>query len=474
MSQPDLKAILDTLEAAAKRKKFRKIDFYEPYPKQMEFHNMQKRERLLIAGNQLGKTEAGAAEAAYHLTGDYPDWWTGRRWDRPTKGWAIGETSLLTRDVSQKKLFGPPGVVDMVGTGYVPKDSIIDISLARGVTDAYDGVQIRHKSGGTSVVNFKSYEQGRAKLQGDSIDWAWCDEEPPMPEYSEILTRTTATGGIVYVTFTPLKGKSDVVNRYLDERDDNRGVVTMTIYDAKHIPPEKVAAIIAGYPAHEREARSMGVPMLGSGRIFPYGEDLIMEARIQEVPLYWKKIWGIDFGIDHPFAAVLLAWDVDADVIHVLNAYRISDQLPIMHAPVMKGLGELVPVAWPQDGHQRDKSSGEALKDAYAKHGLKMLPEHSQWLDGGNSTEAGILEMQERMTTGRLKVAADLSDFFEEYRFYHRKDGQIVKIKDDILSACRVAIMSKRYARPVALGSAGKRRTNGRVPVAKDVDFDLS
>lgn len=470
----DLRKILETLEAAAARRRYRKLDFYEPYPKQMQFHNLgaTKRERLLIAGNQLGKTEAGAAEAAYHLTGDYPDWWEGRRWTRPVKGWAIGETSLLTRDVSQKKLLGPPGIVDMVGTGYIPKESIVDISLARGVTDAIDGLQVRHKSGGTSLVNFKSYEQGRQKLQGDSIDFGWCDEEPPMAEYSEILTRTTATGGMVYVTFTPLQGRSDVVNRYLDEPDSTRAVVTMTIYDAKHIAKDKVQEIINSYPAHERQARAMGVPMLGSGRIFPYADDLVSEARITEVPIYWKKLWGIDFGIDHPFAAVLIAWDVDADVIHVLNTHRVEGQLPIMHAPVMKNIAGLAPVAWPQDGHQRDKGSGEALKDSYAKQGLKMLPEHAQWLEGGNSTEAGILEMQERMTTGRLKVASDLADFFEEFKLYHRKDGQIVKLKDDVLSALRVAIMDKRHARPVALGPVG-RGFKGAPKIAKDVDFDL-
>lgn len=472
----DLKAILDTLEAAAARKRFRKLDFYEPYPKQMEFHNYgkTKRERLLIAGNQLGKTEAGAAEASFHLTGDYPEWWDGRRWDRPVKGWAIGETSLLTRDVSQKKLLGPPGIVDMVGTGYIPKESIVDISLARGVTDAIDGLQVRHKSGGTSLLNFKSYEQGRQKLQGDSIDFGWCDEEPPLPEYSEILTRTTATGGMVYVTFTPLQGRSAVVNRFLDELDTNRVVVTMTIYDAKHIPREKIKEIIAGYPAHEREARANGIPMLGSGRIFPYSDESIMEARILNVPLHWHKLWGIDFGIDHPFAAALIAWDKDADVIHVLNTHRVSDQLPIMHAPVIKNLGELVPVSWPQDGHERDKNSGVALQEAYRKQGLKMLPEHAQWPDGSRSTEAGILEMQDRMTSGRFKVAADCADFFEEFRLYHRKDGLIVKVKDDILSAIRIAIMDKRHARPVSLGKAGRKFRGGPGQTARDVDFDLS
>ncbi len=247
----------------------------------------------------------------------------------------------------------------------------------------------------------------------------------------------------------------------------------MTIYDAKHIPPDQVQAIISAYPAHEREARAMGVPMLGSGRIFPYSDQLIAEAQIEHVPVYWKKLWGIDFGIDHPFGAVLIAWDVDLDIIHVLHAHRISDQLPIMHAPVMKSVAAAVPVAWPQDGHSRDKGSGEALADIYRKQGLIMLPEHATWPDGGLSTEAGIMEMQDRMTTGRLKVAAHLSDWFEEMRFYHRKDGMIVKVKDDLLSATRVAIMMKRYARAVQLGGKLSGRRRG-VQVASDVEFDLS
>lgn len=476
MTAPTLKEILATLEAAALRKKFRKLDFFEPYPKQTEFFDMgiAKRERLLIAGNQLGKTEAGAAEVAYHLTGEYPDDWMGRRFDHPVKGWAAGETGTLVRDVQQKKLCGEPGVIDDFGTGYIPKESFVDQpSLARGVTDAFDTIQVRHKpTGGISVLRFKSYEQGRTKFQGETLDFVWCDEEPPLDIYSECLTRVTATDGMIFITFTPLKGKSDVVNRFLDEPDATRGSVTMTIYDAKHIPADKREQIIAGYPAHEREARAMGVPMLGSGRIFPYGDDLISEATIDDVPHYWAKIWGIDFGIDHPFAAVLIAWDKDNDVIHLLHTHRVQGLLPINHAPVIKQVAGNVPVAWPHDGHVREKNNGAELAELYKKQGLLMLPEHATWPDGGISTEAGILEMQDRMTTGRLKVARHLSDWFEEYRFYHRKDGLIVKEKDDLLSATRIAIMMKRYGRAVAMGNQVKRRR--QQSVANDVDFDLS
>ncbi len=93
-----LQAIHDTLAAAYRRKKFRAIDFYKPYEKQKQFflNGATHRERLFMAGNQLGKTMAGAVEAAYHLTGDYPDWWEGRRFDKPTTAWAAGGGTLAS------------------------------------------------------------------------------------------------------------------------------------------------------------------------------------------------------------------------------------------------------------------------------------------------------------------------------------------------------------------------------------------
>jgi phage terminase large subunit-like protein len=473
-SRAELAAILETLEAIDYRKKYRSFDYFSPYPKQTEFYSLgrSKRERLLIAGNQNGKTHAGAFEATCHLTGEYPAWWKGRRFDKPTKGWIAGETSLVVRDVQQKKLCGEPGVDEMFGTGMIPKDAFADKpSLARGVTDAYDTIQVRHKSGGISVARFKSYEQGRTKFQGESIDWGWADEEPPEDVYAEFLTRTVATGGMMFMTFTPLKGRSSVVIRFLDEPSTERGFVAMTIDDALHIPPAERAKIIDAFLPHEREARARGVPMLGSGRIFLMPEGAITEPPIQYIPEHWTKLWGIDFGIGHPFAGVLILWDRDNDVIHVHHCLRVSDALPIQHAFAMKQIGAAVPVAWPKDGADREKSSGEPLAAAYKKHGLVMLSEHATWPDGGVSTEAGILEMDERMRSGRLKVAAHLSEWFEEYRFYHRKDGQIVKIKDDLMSATRVAVMMKRMARTVILGSKTAPRNTD--VIAAGTDFDV-
>lgn len=469
----DLEHAVAVLRELERRRTFRKIDFFQPYEKQQAFLDAgsKHRERALLAGNQLGKTETGAYEAAVHLTGEYPDDWLGRRWDRPVKGWAAGETSLLTRDVQQKKLCGEPGVADLLGTGFIPKENILDTSLARGVTDAYDTVTIRHKSGGNSILRFKSYEQGRAKFQGETLDFVWLDEEPPLDIYSECLTRVTATGGMVYCTFTPLKGMSLVVERYLRELDPSRWSITMVIDDALHIPESERATIIAGYPAHERDARARGVPMLGSGRIFQFSREALEEPMIDYIPAHWAKLWGIDFGIDHPFGAVLILWDKDNDVIHVHHTVRVADQGPLQHAAAMKPVGAQVPVAWPQDGHQRDKGSLEPVSKQYRAHGLRMLPDHAKFPDGSNSTEAGIMEMQERMATGRLKVASHLSDWFEEFMTYHRKDGQIVKVKDDLMSATRIAVMAKRFAQTVPLGGHAARRKAGAI--AEGVDFDL-
>jgi phage terminase large subunit-like protein len=475
-TEDELREILETLEAATLHRRYGgQILFFEAYPKQMEFFELgaTRRERLLVAGNQNGKTHAGGFEAALHLTGEYPSWWKGRRFDRPTKGWIAGETSLLVRDVQQKKLCGEPGVDESFGTGMIPKAAFTDRpSLARGVTDAFDTIQVRHKSGGVSVGRFKSYEQGRAKFQGETLDWVWFDEEPPEDVYSEGLTRTVATGGMAFMTFTPLKGRSSVVMRFLDEESPDRGVVTMTIDDALHISPTERKKIIDAYLPHEREARARGVPILGSGRIFIVPEEGITEAPIEYIPAYWTKLWGVDFGIDHPFAAVLILYDRDNDVVHIHHTVRMSNAGPLQCAVPMKAIGAAVPVAWPHDGSVRgDRNTGQTVAQQFRAQGLLMLPTHATWPDGGFSTEAGLMEWNERENTGKLKVARHLSDWLEERRFYHRKDGQIVKLKDDLMSATRIALMMKRAARAVNLGSAipGRRAET----TAADVDFDL-
>lgn len=417
---------------------------YKPYAKQMEFHaaGLTYRERLLMAGNQLGKTFSAGAEVAMHATGRYPDWWTGRKWSRPTVGWVASETMEVSRDAAQRVLLGR---ASERGTGAIPGDDIVMIGRYPNVQDAATLCRVKHISGGISTIVFKSYDQGRTKFQGDAIDWFWPDEEPPEDIYTEGLTRTNATGGLVLMTFTPLLGMSKVVRRFISEESPDRKVVRMGIKDALHYTDEERARIIASYPEHEREARTEGLPMLGEGAVFPVARQAI-SWDATPIPAHWARLCGLDFGWDHPTAMAWIALDRDSDVIYVYDCHKQSKATPVIHAATIKARGDWIPVAWPHDGLQHDKGSGEQLAEQYRRQGVRMLEQRATFEDGSNGLEAGVMEMLDRMQTGRLKVASHLEPLFDEIGTYHRENGRIVKENDDLISAVRYAIMMRRYA----------------------------
>lgn len=446
----------------------RKLEQYAPYEKQREFHALgaSTRERLFMAGNQLGKSLSGAAEMAIHLTGRYPDWWQGRSFDKGISAWASGVTGESVRDTVQRLLVGRPG---QYGTGYIPADCIEgEPKRAMGVPDLLDSVAVRHVSGSVSRLYFKRYEQGREKWQGETLDIVWFDEEPPPDIYTEGLTRTNATGGMAYMTFTPLLGMSQIVMRFLHSKSVDQSVTNMTIDDVGHYTTDQKRQIIDSYPPHEREARAKGVPTLGSGRIFPIEEDAIKVAPFP-IPAHWPRINGIDFGWDHPTAAVQCSWDRDSDCWYVHLAHRLREATPIIHAATVKAWGDWVPTSWPHDGLQTDKGSGEQLAKQYAAAGLLMLRERATFDDGSNGVEAGLMDMLQRMQTGRFKVFSNLDDWFQEFRLYHRKDGKVVKEMDDLMSATRYALMMKRKAR---IRPAPPRNTGGSwVPLDREIGY---
>jgi hypothetical protein len=242
----------------------------------------------------------------------------------------------------------------------------------------------------------------------------------------------------------------------------DRAVTFATIDDAGHFTAEEIEKIVASYPEHERDARTKGIPTLGSGRIFPLSDETISIAPFA-IPPHWPQINGLDFGYDHPFAATRNAWDRDTDTWYVTAAYRESKATPILHAAAIKPWGLWIPCAWPHDGLQHDKGSGEELAKQYGAQGCEMCAERATFEDGGNGVEAGLTEMLDRMQTGRFKVFAHLSEWFDEFRLYHRKDGRVVKVRDDLISSTRYALMMKREAttEPRRNRNSGNSRASG-------------
>lgn len=171
------------------------------------------RERCMLAANRIGKTESvGAYELVLHLTGDYPPWWTGKKFEYPISAWAAGDTGQTTRDIIQLKMLGPFGDF---GTGMIPKHKLIHTTSKGGLAGAVETIYVRHKAGGRSELGLKSYDQGRISFQGTNKHVIWLDEECRREVYVECLLRTTNVGGILIFTFTPMQGMTDIVRDFL-------------------------------------------------------------------------------------------------------------------------------------------------------------------------------------------------------------------------------------------------------------------
>lgn len=433
------------LESFKQQRDHDRLAQYKPYPVQKKFHDAgaTHTERLLISGNQTGKSYAVCAELAMHLTGAYPEWWAGKRFTYPVRVWASSVTNVLLRDSVQKKLIGPP---TDYGSGFIPKRCLPTdtIRSARSIADLVDTFYV-HGANGASSCALKSYETGRLKWQAESVDIILFDEEPPPDIYIEALARISATKGIIIMGLTPLLGKSDVVKRYMEERPPGSTFIQMSIHDAEHFSPEEREATIRRYPKYQRAARVSGIPYIGSGQVYPVAEEAITVEPF-ELPKHWARICGLDFGWDHPTAACWLAHDRDNDIVYIYDEYAEREEVPAIHASSIRRRGEWIPIAWPKDGLNAEKSTGQNLKMLYEDEGLNMLASHAAFEEGGVSLETGVMEVLERMKTQRLKVFSTCYRWFNEFRAYHRKKGIIVALDEDILSAMRYGVMMLRYA----------------------------
>ena len=189
-----------------------------------------------------------------------------------------------------------------------------------------------------------------------------------------------------------------------------------------------------------------------------------------EIPEHWPRIAGLDFGgNDHPTAVAWIAHDPESDTIYVYDTYAKAEANPALHASAINQRESFIPIAWPKDGLQHDKGSGVPLADWYRNENVNMLPEFFKNPPapdgkGSQSLERGLLEMYHRMDTDRFKVFSHLTGWFDEFRQYHRKEGKVAPIRDDLMSATRYASMSIRFA--VAGKGAGSGFTmHGSLPV---------
>jgi len=454
MSQKQLNALVNA-------QKYNKIQCFEPYKFQQDFYRLHGANgklakcRALMAANQVGKTLSEGVEVSYHATGIYPEGWEGHRIEAKSPLIiCAGVNSYTTRDLIQLELLGTSDKDDaaLVGTGWIPRHLIQKIDRKPGIPGAAEKIYVKRKGGGVSCITLLGYEDGFAKFMGKRIDYAWLDEESPLDVWAQIVRGTIATDGKIALTYTPEKGMTQLVYRFVHECPPNYALMSATWEDAPHISEERREELLAEMLPHEREMRSEGKPLVGDSLIFPVSDTKIT-CEPFKIPDDWSEIIGIDFGGDHPFAVVKIAFDPNGKMkksyvtdIHAERRLTISQE-----ASIIKGMGgDVLPVAWPHDGNKHDKNSGKPMADLYREQGVNMLDKHfsnppesfKAEGTGGNGIDAGNKRMYWAMTEGRFKVFSTCTEWFKEKGSYHKKAGKVVALNDDLLSATRYGYQS--------------------------------
>lgn len=444
--------------------------FYTPNPKQESFHaaGNEAVERLFLAGNRTGKTYCGCIEDAIHLTGVYPDWWIGHKFNHSIVAWVASENYEITRNVLQKMLIGGYSTEGQFTNGLIHPSLILKKAMLSGVNGAIDYVQLQHSSGGVSTLYFKSYKQGREKFQGARCHLIHLDEEPPKDVYTECAMRLADVDGKgqgrLILTMTPLKGYTEMMSYFLEHRvtkpkpqeiqsiedlqEDEEVIRTSPeiIFNGKyyiqatwddnlHLSDDTKKQLRATLKPYELEAREKGIPSVGTGLVYQVAEAEFLIEPI-EIKNHWSCVFGMDVGFFAPTAVVFLAHDKDNDIIYVYKEYSVTEKTAAQHAASLMIMGcDWIPGICDPAVNQGSQRDGAKLIDDYAKAGLKLNK-------GKYAKELAVDSVLERIRTGRFKVFDTCIKFMEEWRGYSRKqDGKIAKGRDHLMNALEFVIL---------------------------------
>ena len=306
--------------------------------------------------------------------------------------------------------------------------------------------------------------RARRRCNRNRVDWIWIDERCSEEIYSELVARTTATDGILFLSYTPLKGGGELTYRFLNEYSPDRIDIRIDAQDAKHISAGapraargKLSAARARgphsrHPAAGHRARvsvparkpdaatSIPTRTFRAGRS---GSSELTSATATRSPRRFAR--GCRRSTN----------------FYVVDGFKMERGEALYH--VKRIAGDVPRAAHPdrlaarrpnaREGQRR--RAGRSVPRARVR---PMLPTHAENKGGGYHTEPAIEEMCGYMKRGAFSVASHLSEWAEEFLSYHRnEDYKIVRLRDDLISATRYAFMmrhegqdARRAARPTA------------------------
>lgn len=472
----------------------RRFHGYEPYKKQLEFHNSMASTRVLSGANRVGKSYSASFETACHATGFYPPWFKGKRltpvYDENLGmtvllGLVIGKDATSVRDTLQKTLIGSEalnwndGIIDK---SLIDLDNMIKKRSISG--GAIEQITIKRIDGGITILKFRSYDQGRERLQGFPLDFAHMDEEPTEKGkdssgtgiYGEIsarlLDRKQYGNGIKYMSFTPLSGLTPLVQQIWkqSEEGESKGVllVIMSVEDCPHLDLEECRQEYQFLSEHEQNARLYGIPSGGQSRVYMQDKSEIQKyPPVHPIPEHWRQLIGIDFGRGtHPFAITWMCEDPDDKIKYIYKTEKRTGLSSFGLVDLIKNAtpyGLNIPVAYPHDLNKSvgtpdpdnpNKYESYSFVKEYKRQGLKVLKTFAHTMQGDRASirvEDGLEVMRREFHQGRLKVLPTCTDFFDEYDLYsYDESGNIKKVKDDLVDSARYCnVMFDKYAKSV-------------------------
>lgn len=395
------------------------------------------KERVMLSANRSGKSLAAFFELSCHLTGVYPDWWPGRKFDHPVNAWVLSPSNTTFRDGLQPYLLGNP-----IGTGMIAKDLIDgEPTYKPNSGRCIDQLRVKHVSGGTSVVTVKSYAGSQDTVQSAAVDIALYDEEPGYAHYSEVAVRTATTKGMMVVAATPLKGITPLISTFLKTGDrlkegpdgqltfgeikSDRAVIEITWDSAPWLDEAEKESILSRTPPHLRDSRSRGIPSVGSGMVYPVERRLI-EASPFAIPSDWPRMFAHDPGWTNN-ATIWGARDPNTGVLYVYAELKESEKelSQIVHA--IKERGEWVRGVVDPSANKRNPRDGKKTIDELRRLGLKIHV-------ANNALTAGIAEVLDAMINGKLKIFTTCTKLFDELSTYSYNDnGELSTRQDDHL-----------------------------------------
>ncbi len=300
-------ADLDQILVARKRQNG--LKYFRPNAMQLRAFSSMARTILFCGGNRSGKTTAGAAQLAMHLTKEYPDYYPKeKRFVGPMKAVVVASENAIIDRVLEPRI-----------NQYLPK-SYRDKSHYKRVTGGYLS---RIIGADGSTVDFLSNEQDDMAFESQDWDWYWGDEPQKKRKFDAIMRGLLDRGGRTFLTFTPLI--EPWMKEQLVDRSDGKTIESFVVdtrdnkFDIEGTPillEENIAAQEAMWDEDTIETRIHGKFFHLRGAVYP----MFSEAH------------QLDFEYEYPKPVVCVLDPHDRQPHHVIWAMVDEEDSLYVHS----------------------------------------------------------------------------------------------------------------------------------------------